>query len=166
MAKKEVKVAYDSNGYDRVRLGKQEHVTKYIKEIEVPELSKETKKRIKQGKAKRLLPNQEDIKDFALLAYEFEKRGYGPYDKELSTKLNTYLHKYDYEISQWVTYNVDKASAVHWYQKPILYYEGVYRKKIDINDYIANTKTQFEFQRFDKLTNEIIKGIKAENNKK
>lgn len=163
MAKRKVKVSYDTEGYNRVRLGKQEHVNKYLKQVTIPELSKETEEKIKTGKAKRLKPPKEDIRDFAVLAYKFEKRKDKTYDKELSTKLNTYLHKYDYEISQWVTYNVDKAYAVHWYQQPILYYEGVYRNKIDINDFIANTKAEFEFQIFDKLTEEIIKGIKAES---
>jgi hypothetical protein len=65
MIKKEVKVAYDTDGYDRVRLGKQEHVKKYTKEIDIPELSKETEKRIKHGKAKRITPEKNKLNELA-----------------------------------------------------------------------------------------------------
>ena len=55
MAKKNVKVAYDTDGYDRVRQGKPEHVRKYEKEIDIPTIPAKDKEKIKQGKAKELI---------------------------------------------------------------------------------------------------------------
>lgn len=55
MVKKTVKVAHKTNGYDRVRKGKPEHVRKYNRKIEVSGLSKETKERIKSYKPKILI---------------------------------------------------------------------------------------------------------------
>ena len=58
MNKKTVKVAYGTDGYERVRQGKVEHVRKYEKQIDVPELGKEVKDNIKTGKAKELLEEE------------------------------------------------------------------------------------------------------------
>ena len=57
MGKKKIKVAFKTNGYNRIRNGKKEHVSKYTKKIDIPELSQETKCKIKRDKALRIVPN-------------------------------------------------------------------------------------------------------------
>ena len=62
MVKKNVKVAHKTNGYDRVRKGKPEHVQKYEKQIEVPNVSQKVKDEITRGKAKELIEKHERSK--------------------------------------------------------------------------------------------------------
>lgn len=55
MVKKTVKVSYGTDGYDRVKQGKVEHVRKYEKQIDIPTVSSKVKDEITQGKAKELI---------------------------------------------------------------------------------------------------------------
>ena len=166
MAKKKVKVAYNTDGYNRVKKGKPEYVRKYEKEIDIPTIPAKDKKNIKQGKAKKLIDpkKEQDIKDFAILASKYQKESLSGKVKELGPQLDIYLGKYDSEITQWISRNVKHPYYVRWWQEPIIYYEGVYNKEIDINEFIEQNKEGQLYKgdyslAFNKLAYEIIGDI-------